>query len=69
LLLLLLLLLLDVDLPLLCTLDGLLNLSMIVAIEHLAEVQAVSVDVVCLQVHQHVAEEEDLIDRIQLGVV
>ena len=63
------LLLLDVSLPLLCALNGLLDLSMIVAIEHLPEVEVVGIGDIRLQVHQHVSEEENLVQGVELRVI
>ena len=66
---LLLLQLLDVGLPLLCTLYGLLDLGMIVAIEHLPEVHIVGLPAVILHVDQEVPEEQDLVHRVQLRLI
>jgi len=61
--------LLDVGLPLLCTLNGLIDLGMIIVVEHLPKVHTVGLFAVGLHVDQEVAKEQDLVNRVQLRLI
>ena len=58
-----------VELPLLCALDGLLDLCVVVGVEHLPEVHVVGLGEVRLQVHQHVTHKQDFIQGVKFRVV